>query len=520
MTRGKKSARSETRDPTRPAPPARTGRREPQTGPRMTLRLYNSLSRRLEPFEPIEPGVVRMYTCGPTVYDRAHIGNFRTFLWEDLLRRTLRSKGYEVIQVMNLTDVDDRTIHAALERGVQLEEVTEPVIEGFLEDWETLGLEPVEHMPRATEHVDGMIDLVQRLEERGLTYESEGSVYFPIRRFEGYGRLARIDPEALRDAGRAAGDEEYDKDDPRDFVLWKGGERDAEGRVAKWDSPWGPGRPGWHLECSVMAMAYLGETLDIHTGGVDNLFPHHTNEIAQSEGATGKPFARYWLHAAHLLVEGHKMAKSLGNFFTIPDLTGRGIAPSSIRYLLLSGHYRSQLNFTFEGLEGARRAVSRLHEFRERLRSLEAAGEPDREADDLGPLADEARAAFETAMDEDLNVSEALAAMFGLVRSANQALDRAGPRAPSGVERALDAVAAFERIFGVLGLRDRESARVGDELAEWVEAKIAERERARAERDFERADAIRDELLERGIVLEDTPGGTRWKAKETVASGS
>ena len=486
----------------------------------MTLRLYNSLSRELETFEPLEPGVVRMYTCGPTVYDRAHIGNFRAFVWEDLLRRTLRWKGYRVIQVMNLTDVDDRTIHAALERRVALEEVTEPVIEGFFEDWETLGLEPVEHNPRATGHIEGMIELVKRLEKRGLTYESDGSVYFPIRRFEGYGRLARIDPEALRDAGRASGDEEYDKDDPRDFVLWKGGERDAEGRVAKWDSPWGPGRPGWHLECSVMAMAYLGETLDIHTGGIDNLFPHHTNEIAQSEGATGKPFAKYWLHAAHLLVEGRKMAKSLGNFFTIPDLTARGIAPSTIRYLLLSGHYRSQLNFTFEGLDAAARAVSRLHEFRERLRGLQATGEPTAEAGDLSRMSDEARAEFEAAMDDDLNVSEALAAVFGLVRQANQALDRAAPSVPAGVGRALDVLADVERVFGVLALKDRELASVAGDLAEWVDGKIAERERARAERDFARADAIRDELLERGIVLEDTPQGTRWKPKEAVAAGS
>jgi len=486
----------------------------------MTLRLYNSLTRRLETFEPIEPGVVRMYTCGPTVYDRAHIGNFRTFVWEDLLRRTLRWKGYEVVQVMNLTDVDDRTIRAAAERRVSLDEVTAPVIEGFFEDWRTLGLEDVEHMPRATEHVDGMIELVKALEARGLTYESEGSVYFPIRRFEGYGRLARIDPEALRDAGRATGDEEYDKDDPRDFVLWKGGERDAEGRVATWDSPWGAGRPGWHLECSAMAMAYLGETLDIHTGGVDNLFPHHTNEIAQSEGATGKPFAKYWLHAAHLLVEGQKMAKSLGNFLTIPDLTGRGIAPSTIRYLLLSGQYRSQLNFTFDGLDAAGRAVARLAEFRDRLRALATAGEPEPDAGDLGAMSAVARTAFEAAMDDDLNVSEALAAVFGLVRAANQALDRAAPRVPAGVERARAVLEDFERVFGILALRDRESASVIGELAEWVERKIVEREQARAERDFARADAIRDELHERGIVLEDTPQGTRWKPKEPVAAGS
>ena len=369
----------------------------------MTLRFYNSLTRRLEPFEPIEPGRVRMYTCGPTVYDRAHVGTFRAFLWEDLLRRYLEWKGLHVEQVMNLTDVDDRTITASRERGVPLAEVTEPVIEMFLEDWETLGLEDVEYRPRATEHVDGMIRLIERLTDRGLTYESDGSIYFPIAKFPGYGRLANLDPEALQTTERAEGDEEYDKDDPRDFVLWKGGERE-EGDVAVWDSPWGSGRPGWHLECSAMAMEYLGETLDIHTGGVDNLFPHHTNEIAQSEGATGRTFANLWLHAAHLLVEGEKMSKSLGNCYTIPELVERGHPPSAIRYLLLSGHYRSQLNFTFDGLTAAAKNVDRLFDVRGRLRSA-----IDRGVADGGTLlaaASKARTEFEAAMDDDLRATE------------------------------------------------------------------------------------------------------------------
>jgi cysteinyl-tRNA synthetase len=475
----------------------------------MTLRLYNSLTRTVEELEPAEPGVVRMYTCGPTVYDRAHIGNFRTFLWEDLLRRYLRWKSFRVTQVMNLTDVDDRTINAARERGITLDEVTAPVIEMFFEDWRTLGLEEVEHYPRATEHIDGMIALVRRLEENGLTYESDGSVYFAIGRFPGYGRLAGIDAEDLSSAGRARGDEEYDKDDPRDFVLWKGGERGEEGQVAVWDSPWGPGRPGWHLECSAMAMAFLGETLDIHTGGVDNLFPHHTNEIAQSEGATGKPFSRMWLHAAHLLVEGQKMAKSLGNFFTIPDLVAKGHAPSTIRYLLLSGHYRTQLNFTFDGLEAAAKAVSRLVELRERVRAA-ADGAADGEGE-LSEAAVRARAAFEAAMDDDLNVSEALAAMFGLVREANQILDRSGPDAPPGANAVLAVLDDFDRVFGVLSLADREGADVDDETAAWIESMIESRRAAREARDFAEADRIRDELLDRGIVLEDTPAGTRWK---------
>lgn len=485
----------------------------------MALRLYNTLTRSIEPFEPLVPGEVRMYTCGPTVYDRAHIGNFRTFLWEDLLRRTLEWKGFDVTQVMNLTDVDDRTIEAALARGCRLPEVTEPVIEAFFEDWRTLGLEPVEHNPRATEHVPQMIDLVRRLEERGLTYESDGSVYFAIARFPGYGRLAALDPESIAEAGRATGDEEYAKDDPRDFVLWKGGGREREGRVATWDSPWGPGRPGWHLECSAMAMRYLGDTFDIHTGGVDNIFPHHTNEIAQAEGATGKPFARYWLHAAHLLVDGGKMSKSLGNQYTIPDLLERGHAPSAIRYLLLSGHYRSQLNFTFDALEDAHRALGRLHELRRRLaRSREAPGRETGAGSETGGLEGVARAAtgrFEAALDDDLAVSEALAAVFDFAREANQRLDAAEPGAPPGLEAALAFLGDFGRVFGVLTLREREEEEaVPPEVVAWLEERIEAREEARRARDFERADRIREQVAERGFALEDSPDGTRWKLRQ------
>ena len=480
----------------------------------MSLRLYDSLTRRLRPFKSLEPGRVRMYTCGPTVYDRAHIGNFRAFTWEDLLRRYLRFKGYEVCQVMNLTDVDDRTIAAASARGVPLVDVTEPVIEMFLEDWETLGLEEPEHRPRATRFVEGMIQMIEALSERGLTYESEGSVYFAIGRAPEYGRLAGIDCPGgdcggLAAAGRAEGDEEYDKDDPRDFVLWKGSDPDADGAVAVWDSPWGPGRPGWHLECSAMAMHHLGETLDIHTGGVDNLFPHHTNEIAQSEGVTGKTFSEFWLHAEHLLVEGRKMSKSLGNCFTIPELVDRGHAPSAIRYLLLSGHHRAQLNFTFDGLEAAAKAVNRLYEFRNRLRK---AGEAKTDAStDLGEVAARARAAFEAALDDDLNVSEALSAAFGLVREANHLLDRAHPRAPSGVEAALAMIDAFDRVFGVLAVRDRESSGGDDELVAWATDRVGERERARTNRDFARADAIRAELEARGVIVEDLAEFTRLR---------
>jgi cysteinyl-tRNA synthetase len=484
----------------------------------MTLRLHNTLTRSTEDFAPAEEGHVRMYTCGPTVYDRAHIGNFRAFTWEDLLRRYLRWRGYRVTQVMNLTDVDDRTIQAAVDLGVSLQEVTGPVTKVFFEDWEVLGLETVERYPRATEHVPQMIELVRRLEEGGYTYEKDGSVYFAIDRFPGYGRLANIDPESLRGGERVEGDENYSKENPRDFVLWKGGVRGHEGDVAVWDSPWGPGRPGWHLECSAMAMEYLGETLDIHTGGVDNIFPHHVNEIAQSEAATGKPFSRWWMHAEHLLSEGEKMSKSLGNFYTLESLLERGHRPSAIRYLLLSAHYRTQLNFTIEGLKDADRAVGRLYELGRRLTETAAEGDAGGEGStsDLAEAADRWRQSFVAAMDEDLNVSEALAATFTMVREVNVALDSAARASASGVEDVRGALADFDAVFGVLALRDREEASGSADLAAWVEERIAARAAARANRDFALADAIRDELMDRGVALEDGPSGTRWKRLSTA----
>ena len=478
----------------------------------MALRLYNTLGRRLETFEPVTPGEVRMYTCGPTVYDRAHIGNFRTFVWEDLLRRYLRLSGFRVTQVMNLTDVDDRTIKAAVERGETLAEITRPVERSFFQDWEVLGLEPVEHTPRATDHVDGMIELVRRLESAGMTYERDGSIYFAIDRFPGYGRLIDLDPGDLRPGERVEDDEEYSKENPRDFVLWKGGSRDMEGEVAVWDSPWGSGRPGWHLECSAMAMEFLGEQLDIHTGGVDNIFPHHVNEMAQSEAVTGKSFARHWLHAAHLLVDGGKMSKSLGNFHTVESLVDGGARPSAIRYLLLSAHYRTQLNFTLEGLAAADRAVTRLTEFRNRLRVIAGAAVGREGVDEAQEAVDTWREAFHAAMDEDLGVSGALGVTFDLVREGNASLDE-GRLARSGAEQFLNALDRFDVVFGVLGMRDKENREVDPDFASWVEERIQVREQARAERNFAAADAIRRELDERGVVLEDTASETRWKLR-------
>jgi cysteinyl-tRNA synthetase len=479
----------------------------------MSPRFYNTLGRKVEEFTPLEPDTVRMYTCGPTVYDRAHIGNFRAFVWEDLLRRYLEWKGWRVIQVMNITDVDDRTIKAAVERGESLEQVTAPVEAAFSADWHTLGLEEVEHRPRATEHVDQMIELVRRLESEGYAYERDGSVYFAIDRFPGYGRLIDLDPDSLRAGSRVEGDEEYSKDDPRDFVLWKGGERVSEADVAIWDSPWGPGRPGWHLECSAMAMQYLGETFDIHTGGVDNIFPHHVNEMAQSEAATGKSFARFWLHAAHLLVDGAKMSKSLGNYYTVPSLVASGYRPSSIRFLLLSGHHRQQLNFTLEGLQRASKSVDRLYEFVRRLGESEG-GDAEALSAEAGDAARSWREAFEAALDDDLNVADALAATFELVREGNSMLDAAAESAadPAGIARQLrPAMEEFDRVFGVLSLRALDERTADVDLASWVEERLAARTAARAQRDFGLADRIRDELLARGVTIEDTPAGPRWR---------
>lgn len=477
----------------------------------MSLKLFNTLTRKKEEFEPLEAGRVRMYTCGPTVYDRPHIGNFRTFLFDDILRRYLEWKGYEIDHVRNVTDVDDNTIKAAMKAGVTLPELTQPFVEAFFEDIERLGLEEAEHYPRATEYVPQMIQLVRKLEALSLAYEADGSVYYNIAKFPDYGRLAQLDRAKIRQGLRVSTDEAYEKQDARDFVLWKGGDRDDEGEVAVWESPWGPGRPGWHLECSVMANTLLGETIDIHTGGVDLIFPHHTNEIAQSEGANGVPFARFWLHASHLLVNGAKMSKSAGNFYTIQDLVDQGHKPSAIRRLLVSAHYRTELNFTLEGLEDAARSVARLHDFRRRLAAARSADAP---PTFLPDLASSARASFEAAMDDDLNVAEAWGALFTFVRDVNAELDRAGGRAPDAdVDAALAAVASIDSVFGVLALADRGAGDVPEDLKRWIEARLEQRSAARNSRDFARADAIRDELLEAGIELEDSPTGTQWKLK-------
>jgi cysteinyl-tRNA synthetase len=460
------------------------------------------------PFVPLEEGVVRVYACGPTIYDHAHIGNYRAFLFYDVVHRYLEWSGYDVRFVMNLTDVDDKTIAGAVEAGVPVGTFTAPFGEVFLADSRALGMLEADSYPRATEYVEPMIAFIQRLLDSGHAYRAEdGAVYFSISRFPGYGKLKGIDLSTLKVGARVAQDE-YDKEDARDFALWKGATEEDERAGAAWDAPWGRGRPGWHLECSVMSVSELGETLDIHLGGEDLVFPHHENEIAQSEAATGKPFVRHWLHLKHLQLEGRKMSKSLGNYITVRELLDEGYDPASIRHQLVSAHYRSELNFTREGLGASRNAVQRLLDFDARLGST-ATGE-DAEPTDLARLADEALAAFTAAMDHDFNTADAMAALFTMVARVNAALDRSASLPASDVEAVRDALASMDRVLGILDLAKSARA-VAPALAEWIERKIEDRARARANKDFATADAIRGELLAKRIVLEDGPGGTRWK---------
>ncbi len=467
----------------------------------MAIIFYNTSSRKLEPFEPSEAGKVRMYTCGPTVYDRAHIGNFRTFAFEDLLRRFLRWKGFDVIQVMNLTDVDDKTIRGAREAGVPLATYTEPFIQAFFDDVDALRLQRAEYYPRATEHVPEMVELVRRLEAEGHAYVADGAVYYRIASFPSYGKLSGMDIASLQPGARVDVDE-YAKEEARDFALWKAA-REGE---PYWDSPWGPGRPGWHVECSAMSMTYLGETFDIHTGGVDNVFPHHENEIAQSEGATGKPFVRYWLHAEHLVVDGRSMHKSLGNYYTLPDLLAQGYDPLAIRYFLLSTHYRRQINLTFEALDAAAAAATRLTDFYRRASGYEGDGD-----EELAAEVGRAAATFESSLATDLGIAEALAAVFDLVTAANRAMDGGGLSA-AGRVKLLAALDSFDRVLDLF----RPTPLTLDEE---IENLIAEREEARRAKDYARADAVRDKLFALGVVLEDTREGVRWKRRFSAATG-
>ncbi len=459
----------------------------------MSFRIHNSLTRRLEELVPLEPGHVRMYTCGPTVYNFAHIGNFRAYVFEDLLRRWLKFKGFRVTQVMNLTDVDDKTIRGSREAGQSLGDFTARYKQAFFDDIRALNIEPAEHYPAATDHVGEMVALIRVLEEKGYAYRSEdGSVYFRIDRWPSYGKLAHLDREGMRSGVRIAADE-YEKDNVADFALWKAWD-EKDGDVG-WDSPWGRGRPGWHIECSAMSMKYLGASFDLHTGGVDNLFPHHEDEIAQSEAANGQPFATYWMHCAHLMVDGQKMSKSRGNFHTLREVLERGYSGREVRYELLATHYRAPLNFTFASLDAARVALRRVDEFTTRLG--DAAGTAS-----AGPLPGWAQAAagrFEAAMDEDLNISAALAALFDGIREGNAVMD-AGLMEPGDAAAVLD---LFRRWDGALGVLAKPAA----EVPETVKALMARRAAARAAKEWKQSDALRDEIATLGWTVKDTPKG-------------
>jgi cysteinyl-tRNA synthetase len=470
------------------------------------LRLYNTLTRQEEPFAPLRQTTVRMYVCGPTVYARAHIGNFRTYVCLDVLRRTLKHVcGYTLREAINYTDVDDKTIAGALKADMPLRDYTEQWIAAFREDSAQLGIEAPEETPRATDeaNLQAMCAMILALEHNGHTYRRDGSIYFKISTMPDYGKLARLDHEGMRDGARVDVDE-YTKDDPRDFVLWKAS-RPGE---PSWDYGTGPGRPGWHIECSAMALRLLGESpIDIHAGGVDLVFPHHENEIAQSEGATRQEFARFWVHVEHLFVEHEKMSKSLGNVYTLEEIVARGHRLSALRYLLLSSHYRKQLNFTWTGIEQAEEALRRIVDFLARLDAVTAGGIHPH----IEEVTETARKAFKSALEADLNTAAALAAVFELVRDVNAAIDarQISAAEAEAVRREID---EFDRVLGVVSLRRAEDAKPPVPVEE-IERLIDERRAARQRRDFAAADRIRNELAERGVLLEDNPGGTRWKKK-------
>lgn len=460
------------------------------------------MTRAVEPFAPADGQVVRLYTCGPTVYNAAHLGNFRTFLFEDLLRRSLRRAGWGVDQVMNLTDVDDKIIRRAGERGETISEVTDPVVELFQQDRAWLRIEPAEHYPRATAYIPEMIALVARLEVEGVAYRADdGSVYFAIDRFPGYGKLSRLDTRELKAGARVAQDD-YSKENAQDFALWKAATELDEATGAAWDSPWGRGRPGWHLECSAMAMTILGETIDLHCGGIDLIFPHHEDEIAQSEAATGVTFSRSWAHGEFLLVEGSKMAKRIGNTVTVARLREEGYSAAAVRHFVFGTHYRKQLNLTDEALDASKEAVARIGEFARRLEAA-TGGTPA-----LAAAAAMLNTEVDAALFDDLNAPEALGALFTFIRRANAELDRGGEdhesieaarRVFAGVDAVLDLVPSAEDADAV--------------LAVWVRERLDARKDARTRRDFATADAIRGELDARGVEIKDTAQGTTWRVR-------
>jgi cysteinyl-tRNA synthetase len=472
----------------------------------MALRFFNTYSRELEEFEPRNPAArpIRMYTCGPTVYSRAHIGNFRAYIFEDLLQRHLELRGYKVQRVMNITDVDDKTIRGAREAGVPLQKFTEQFKQAFFEDAETLQIKRADEFPAATDqrYIDRMIDMIGALVSRGLAYQAEDkSVYFRINKFPDYGKLAHFDLNQLQSTGRVKHDE-YDKEHIGDFALWKAW--DEEDGDVKWDSPWGPGRPGWHIECSAMATALLGDQIDIHCGGVDNIFPHHEAEIAQSEGVTGRKFVRYWLHCAHLLVDGQKMAKSLGNFYTVPDVLAKGYTGRELRYALLRVHYRVPLNFTWEGMNEARESLGRIDEWLARLREIAEKENVQRSTSNAqGPTEK-----FEAALDDDLNISAALGFLFESIRETNRAMDQN----EMDLATATEWLDWWKRINTVLDLEAEVEMSVPPEVAQLAK----ERENARREKNWKQSDDLREKISALGWEVRDTKDRQKLTRRDAV----
>ncbi|MCL1911329.1 MAG: cysteine--tRNA ligase [Leptospirales bacterium] len=473
----------------------------------MPIRIYNTLTRRLDELAPggipkddvSEYPPVTIYSCGPTVYSFAHIGNFRTFVFNDLLRRYLKFRGYSVNHAMNITDVDDKTIAGAANEGIDLKDYTSRYTDIFMEDMKTLNIEPVEHIPKATESIDGMIDIIKRLDEKDIIYEKGGSVYFGISRWDKYGKLSLLDSREIK-TGLRYDTDEYDKDDVRDFALWK---EAKEGGIS-WETPYGKGRPGWHIECSAMVRKIFGTTIDIHTGGVDLIFPHHENEIAQSEAAYGEKFVRYWLHVEHLLVDGAKMSKSKGNFYTLRDILEKGYSPRSIRYLLVSAHYRKQFNFTLEGIKQADQALGRIDNFMLRLKDVRNEGGAGEAAVKIDAFFND----FEQAADDDLNITRGIGIFFEFMHDINSMIDenRLSAKEAAAV---IEALKRIDQVFGFIFFGDA----VSNDDAGRIESLIAERIAAKKAKDFALSDKIRDDLLAEGIVLEDTKDGTRWKRK-------
>jgi len=463
----------------------------------MAFRINNTFTRTREEFKPIEAGKVRMYTCGPTVYNYAHIGNFRAYMFEDLLRRFLKYKGYAVTQIMNLTDIDDKTIRNSQAEGISLKEFTDRYIKCFFDDLDTLRIERAEEYPAATDHILEMVELIKQLHKKSLAYEVGGNWYFKISGFPAYGKLANLDLSGLKAGARVAADE-YEKDSVSDFALWKAWD-EADGEVF-WETELGKGRPGWHIECSAMSMKYLGETFDIHCGGVDNMFPHHENEIAQSEGATGKKFVNYWMHNEYLIVDGRRMSKSLGNFFTLRDLLDKGHSGLAVRYLLIATHYRQQLNFTFQGLEAAAKALERYNDFISNLEDY-GGGESDGTADSV---IENAAHCFEESLDDDLNISAALGTVFDFIRDINR-LRSEGKLSADERDKALKLIRNIDTVLNFTSKREA--------VDESIEELINKRTEAKKNKEYALADKIRADLLADGIILEDGPQGTKWKRK-------